>query len=202
MDHATGINGITKHLTSSLEEHITCTDPSRNIFKYTNEKDEEIIDQNLEILLPQYLTAVKDRTDFLYKEIFEYFKKNNVSLNVQTDYRIFYNALNSIIEKNGQQNKYTEKCKQQMVKECKRRFLEKNKNKDKMLTKKLTVDEVMMNVIETSGSLIDFVSRFFPNYEDNEDDETDDEFTYRREMEDLFRVKKREYKLTCKSYHE
>jgi len=86
MDHATGINGITKHLASSLEEHITCTDPSRNIFKYTNEKDEEIIDQNLEILLPQYLTAVKDRNDFLYKEVFEYFKKNNVSLNVQTDY--------------------------------------------------------------------------------------------------------------------
>jgi len=86
MDHATGINGIAKHLTSSLEEHITCTDPSRNIFKYTNEKDEEIIDQNLEILLPQYLTAVKDRNDFLYKEVFEYFKKNNVSLNVQTDY--------------------------------------------------------------------------------------------------------------------
>jgi len=52
----------------------------------TEEKDEEIIDQNLEILLQQYLTAVKDRNDFLYKEVFDYFKKNNVSLNVQTDY--------------------------------------------------------------------------------------------------------------------
>jgi hypothetical protein len=195
IDHTTGINGITKHLTSALEEHITCTDPSRNIFKYTNEKDEEIIDQNLEILLPQYLTAVKDRNDFLYKEVFEYFKKNNVSLNVQTDYRIFYNALNSIIEKNGQQNKYTEKCKQQMVKECKRQFLEKNKNKEKMIAKKLTVDEVIMNVIETGGSLNDFVNRFFPN-SDNEE-ETDEEFTYRREMEDLFREKKRVWKLTC-----
>jgi len=193
MDHATGINGITKHLTSSLEEHITCTDPSRNIFKYTNEKDEEIIDQNLEFLLPQYLTAVKDRNDFLYKEVFEYFKKNNVSLNIQTDYRIFYNALNSIIEKNGQQNKYTEKCKQQMVKECKRRFLEKNKNKEKTITRVLTVDDVMMNVIETGGTVHDFVDRFFRDY--NIDDETDDEFTYRREMEDLFREKKREYKL-------
>jgi hypothetical protein len=198
MDHAKGINGIAKHLTSSLEEHITCTDPSRNIFKYTNEKDEEIIDQNLEILLPQYLTAVKDRNDFLYKEVFDYFKKNNVSLNVQTDYRIFYNALNSIIEKNGQQSKYTEKCKQQMVRECKRRFLEKNKNKDKTIAKKLTVEEVMMNVIETGGSLSDFINRFFPNYVDNEE-ETDDEFTYRREMEDLFRDKKREYKLSCLS---
>ncbi len=191
IDHAHNINGITKHFTSSLEDHITCTDPSRNIFKYTNEKDEEIIDQNLEILLPQYLTAVKDRNNFLYKEVFEYFKKNNVSLNVQTDYKIFYNALNSIIEKNGEQNKYTEKCKQQMVKECKRQFLEKNKNKDKKLTKKLTIDEVMMNVIETGGSLNDFVNRIFPNYADEE--ETDEDFSYRREMEDLFRKKKKEY---------
>jgi len=194
IDHAHSINGIAKHLTSSLEEHIICTDPSRNIFKYTNEKDEEIIDQNLEILLPQYLTAVKDRNDFLYKEVFEYFKKNNVSLNVQTDYRIFYNALNSIIEKNGQQNKYTEKCKQQMVRECKRRFLDKNKNKDKNIARKLTVDEVMLNIIETGGSLNDFVNRLFPDYADNEE-ETDEQFTYRRDMEDLFRNKKREWKL-------
>jgi hypothetical protein len=194
IDHAQNINGIAKHLTTSLEDHITCTDPSRNIFKYTNEKDEEIIDQNLEILLPQYLTAVKDRNDFLYKEVFEYFKKNNVSLNVQTDYCIFYNALNSIIEKNGQQNKYSEKCKREMVKECKRRFLEKNKNKEKMITKKLTAEEVMMNIIETGGSLNDFVNKFFPNYINNEEEETDEDFTYRREMEDLFRQKKKEYK--------
>ena len=193
MMNAYNIKGITKHLTSSLEEHITCTDPSRNIFKYTNEKDEEIVDQNLEILIPQYLTAVKDRNDFLYKEVFEYFKTNNVALSVQTDYRVFYNALNSIIEKTGQQSKYTEKCKQQMVRECKRQFLEKNKNKEKMITKALTVEEVMMNVIETGGSVHDFVDRFFPEY-DVDDEETDDEFRYRREMEDLFRVKKREWR--------
>jgi len=81
-----------------------------------------------------------------------------------------------------------------MVKECKRRFLEKNKNKDKTLTKKLTVDEVMMNVIETGGSLNDFVNRFFPDYVDNEDEEIDEDFTYRREIEDLFRIKKREWR--------
>jgi len=86
-----------------------------------------------------------------------------------------------------------------MVRECKRRFLEKNKNKDKTIAKKLTVEEVMMNVIETGGSLSDFINRFFPNYVDNEEEETDDEFTYRREMEDLFRDKKREYKLSCLS---
>lgn len=192
IDNAYNINGITKHLTSSLEEHITCTDPSRNTFKYINEKDEEIIDKDLEILLPQYLNAVKDRNNFLYKEVFEYFKKNNVSFNVQTDYRIFYDALNSIIEKSGQQNKYTEKCKQYMVRECKRQFLEKNKNKDKEIMKKLSVEEVMMNIIEMGGSLNDFLIRFFPEYEE---EETDEEFEYRREIEDMFRKKKKEWKL-------
>lgn len=193
IDNAYNINGIAKHLTSSLEDHITCTDPSRNIFKYTNEKDEEIVDQNLEILLPQYLTAVKDRNDFLYKEVFEYFKNNNVALNVQTDYRVFYNALNSIIEKKGQQSKYTEKCKQHMVRECKRQFLEKNKKKEKTITKELTTEEIIMNVIETGGSVHDFIDRFFPDY-NIDDDETDEQFTYRREMEDLFRKKKREWR--------
>jgi hypothetical protein len=193
IDNAYNINGITRHLTNSLEEHITCTDPSRNIFKYTNEKDEEIVDQNLEILLPQYLTAVKDRNNFLYKEVFEYFKKNNVSPDVQTDYRVFYNALNNIIEKTGQQNKYTEKCKQQMVRECKRRFLEKNKKKEKTIAKKLTAEEVMMNIIETGGTVHDFVDRFFRDYNLDEE-ETDEQFTYRREMEDLFRQKKREWR--------
>ena len=107
IDNAYNINGITKHFTNSLEDHITCTDPSRNIFKYTNEKDEEIVDHNLEILFPQYLKVVKDRNNFLYKEVFEYFEKNNVPLDIKTDYQVFYNALNNIIEKNGQQNKYT-----------------------------------------------------------------------------------------------
>jgi hypothetical protein len=192
IDNAYNINGITKHLTSSLKDHITCTDPSRNVFKYTNEKDEEIVDQDLEILLPQYLTAVKDRNNFLYKEVFEYFKKNNVSLNEQTDYKVFYQALNNIIEKTGQQNKYTEKCKQYMVRECKRQFLEKNKKKEKTLTKELTDDEIMMNIIETGGTLYDFLNRFFPDYDF--DGETDEQFTHRREMEDIFRQKKREYK--------
>jgi hypothetical protein len=193
LDNAYNINGITKHLTNSLEDHIVCTDPSRNIFKYTNEKDEEIVDHNLEILLPQYLTAVKDRNNFLYKEVFEYFEKNNVSLDVKTDYQVFYNALNNIISKNGQQSKYTEKCKREMVKECKRRFLEKNKNKEKALKKELTIEEIMMNIIETGGSVHDFVDRCFRYFDDEESDE---QFFYRREMEDLFREKKREWKKT------
>jgi hypothetical protein len=193
IDNATNIGGITKHLTNSLEKHITCTDPSRNIFKYTNEKDEEITDQNLEILLPQYLTVVKDRNNFLYKEVLDYFEKNKVDLSVQTDYHVLYSALNSIIEKNGHQNKYTEKCKQKIIRECKRRFLEKNKNKEIALTKELTIEDVMMNVIETGGSVHDFVDRYF-RYDD--DEETDEQFTYRREMEDVFRTKKREWKKT------
>ena len=196
IDNAYNINGITKHLTNSLEDHITCTDPSRNIFKYINEKDEEIVDHNLEILLPQYLTAVKDRNNFLYKEVFYYFEKNKISLNVQTDYKVFYNALNSIIEKTGQQNKYTEKYKQYIVRECKKRFLEKNKNKDKVITKELSAEDVMMNVIENEGSIYDFIDRYF-RY-NIEDEETDEQFSYRRQMEDLFLQKKREWKLSKK----
>lgn len=57
--------------------------------------------------------------------MFDYFKKNNVSLTEQTDYAVFYNALNDIIEMTGQQNKYTERCKQYMVREYNRQFLEK-----------------------------------------------------------------------------
>jgi hypothetical protein len=192
LDNACNISGITKHLTSSLENHVTCTDPSRNIFKYLNEKKEEIVDKDLEILLPQYLTAVKDRNNFLYKEVYEYFKKNQVPLNDQTDYQVFYQALNNIIEKTGQQDKYTEKYKQHMVKECKRRFLEKNKNKDKSITKKLTDDEIIMNIIETGGTINDFLNKFFPDY--NNDEETDEQYEYRRKMEDMFRDKKREWK--------
>ena len=78
-----------------------------------------------------------------------------------------------------------------MVKECKRRFLEKNKNKDKTITKELTTEEIMMNIIETGGTLNDFVNRCIKY---NIDEETDEEFAYRREMEDLFREKKREWK--------
>ena len=194
LDNAYNIDGITKHLTSSLEDHIVCTDPSRNVFKYTNEKDEEIVDRDLDILLPQYLTAIKDRNNFLYKEVYEYFKKNNVSFNEQTDYAVFYQALNNIIEQKGQQNKYTEKCKQHMVRECKRRFLEKNKNKDKTLTKKLTTEEVMMNIIETGGSVNDFIKMMFPSFLDDDVEETDEECKNRREMEDMFIKKKREWR--------
>lgn len=191
IDNARTIKGIARHLTSSLEDHVRCTDPSRNIFKYTNEKDEEIIDQNLEILLPQYLTAVKDQNDFLYKEVFDYFEKNNVSFDTKTDYQVFYNALNNIIKQKGDQNKYTEKCKRQMVRECKMRFLEKNRNKEKDITKSLTAEEVMMIVIETGGSVQNFVDRFFTY---DMDEETDEQYLYRREMEDLFRAKKQEWK--------
>jgi hypothetical protein len=192
IDNARNIDGITKHLTSSLEDHITCTDPSRNIFKYINEKDEEIVDQDLENLIPQYLTAIKDRNNFLYKEVVEYFKKNNFSLNEQTDYNTLYRALNNIIEKNGQQNKYTERCKQRMVKECKKQFLEKNKNKEKEITKKLTEEEMMRMIIENGGTMTDFLDKFFPDYD--MDEETDEQFEYRRRLEDEFRDKKREYK--------
>ncbi len=194
LDNAYNIDGITKHLTSSLEDHITCTDPSRNIFKYTNENDEEIIDQDLDILLPQYLTAIKDRNNFLYKEVFDYFKKNNVPINVQTDYTVFYDSLNSIINKKGTQNKYTDKCKRHIIKECKRRFLDKNRNKDKTLTKKLSVDEIMMNIIQTGGSVNDFIKMLFPAFLDEDIDETDDEIKHRREMEDMFIKKRREWR--------
>lgn len=194
IDNAYNINGITKHLTSSLENHIVCTDPSRNIFKYTNEKDQEIIDKDLEILLPHYLTSIKDRNNFLYKEVFEYFKKNNVSINVQTDYKIFYESLNSIINRNSQNNKYAEKCKQHMIRECKRRFLDKNKNKDKEITKKLSVEEVMKNIIETGGTVNDFIKILFPTFLNEDVEETEDEMKYRRDMEDMFIKKKREWK--------
>lgn len=192
IDNARTITGITKHLTSSLEDHIICTDPSRNIFKYKNEKEEEIVDQYLDNLIPQYLTAVKDRNNFLYDDVCKYFSDNNIPLDVQTDYAVFYNALNSIIEKKGQQSKYTEKCKQRMVKECRKKFLEKNKNKEKEITKKLTDEEVMIIIIESGGTLYDFIDKIFPNRDI--DDESDEQIDYRRKMEDEFIAKKREWK--------
>jgi len=111
IENAKSIDGITRHFTDSLEDHISCTDSSRNIFKYINEKDEEIVDTDLENILPQYLTVLKDKNNFLYKEVFDYFKANNVSLSDQTDYNIFYNALNCIIERKGDHNRYSEKMK-------------------------------------------------------------------------------------------
>ena len=185
IEYAKNINGITRHLTESLEDHITCTDSSRNVFKYTNEKDEEIVDTDLENLLPQYLTALKDENNFLYKEVFDYFKANNVSLSEQTDYNIFYNALNAIIERKGHQSKYSEKMKKHIVRECKKQFLEKNKNKEKEIAKELTEEDIMMTIIRNDGSLYDFIDI---------DNETDEQFEYRRKMEDLFKQKKREWK--------
>ena len=193
IDNARNIDGITKHLTSSLEDHISCTDPSRNVFKYTNEKDEEIVDTDLENLLPQYLTALKDENNFLYKEVFDYFKTNNVSLSEQTDYNIFYNALNAIIERKGEQNKYSEKMKKYIVRQCKKQFLEKNKNKEKEIAKELTDEEIMMCTIKSGGSINSFLYRLF-DMEDL-DNETDEQFAYRRKMEDLFKQKKKEYTL-------
>ena len=81
-----------------------------------------------------------------------------------------------------------------MVRECKRRFLEKNKNKDKTLTKKLTTEEVMMNIIETGGSVNDFIKIMFPAFLDDDIEETDEECKHRREMEDMFIKKKREWR--------
>ena len=81
-----------------------------------------------------------------------------------------------------------------MVRECKRRFLEKNKNKDKTLTKKLSTEEIMMNIIETGGTVNDFVKILFPYDEDEDIDETEEETKYRRDMEDLFIKKKKEWK--------
>jgi hypothetical protein len=193
LENAKNIKGITKHFTESLEDHITCTDYARNIFKYKNEKDEEIVDSDLENLLPQYLGVLKDKNNFLYKEMINYFKENNVSINEQTDYNIFYNALNAIIERNNQQNKYSEKMKKYIVRQCKKQFLDKNKNKEKEITKELTDEEIMMNVIETGGSVYDFIERIIEDFDI--DNETDEQFEYRRNMEDLFRKKKKEYKL-------
>ena len=198
IDHAKNINGITRHLTESLEDHISCTDPSRNVFKYTNEKDEEIVDADLENLLPQYLNALKDENNFFYKEVFDYFKTNNLSLSEQTDYKIFYNALNAIIEQKGEQNKYSEKMKKYIVRECKKQFLEKNKHKEKEIAKDLTDDEIMMNVIRNGGTLYDFVYRLFDI--DDIDNETDEQFEYRRKMEDLFKKKKKEWKESQETY--
>jgi len=200
IDYAKNINGITRHFTESLEDHITCTDSSRNVFKYTNEKEEEIIDTDLENIIPQYLIAIKDENNFLYKEVFEYFKSNNVSLNQQTDYNIFYNALNAIIEKKGDKDKYSEKMKRYIVRQCKKQFLEKNKNKEKEITKELTDEEIMMNIIRNGGSLYDFIDRLFDI--ENIDDETDEEFKYRRNMEDLFKQKKKEWRESNKYKNE
>ena len=51
-----------------------------------------------------------------------------------------------------------------------------------------------MNIIETEGSLNDFLNKAFPEYV-NDEDETDEEFQYRREMEDIFRKKKKKMHL-------
>jgi hypothetical protein len=85
-----------------------------------------------------------------------------------------------------------------MVRECKKKFLEKNKKKETTLIKKLSDEEIMMNIIETGGSLYDYVSKAFPDYMDNEE-ENEEQFEHRRTMEDLFRKKKKEWKYSNES---
>jgi hypothetical protein len=50
----------------------------------------------------------------------------------------------------------------------------------------------MMNIIRNGGSLYEFIDRLF-DIEDI-DNETDEEFEYRRNMEDLFKQKKKEWR--------
>ena len=135
---------------------------------------------------------LKDENNFLYKEVFDYFKTNNVSLSEQTDYNIFYNALNAIIERKGEQNRYSEKMKKYIVKQCKKQFLEKNKKKEKEIAKELTDEEIMINVIESGGSIYDYINRIIDT--EDLDNETDEQFQYRRKMEDLFIQKRKEYR--------
>ena len=77
--------------------------------------------------------------------------------------------------------------KRYIVRQCKKQFLEKNKKKEKEITKELTDEEIMMNIIRNGGSLYDFIDRLF-DIEDI-DNETEEEFVYRRNMEDLFKQK-------------
>ncbi len=88
--------------------------------------------------------------------------------------------------------------KKYIIRECKKQFLEKNKNKEKDIVKELTDEEIMMNVIRNGGTLYDFVYRLFDI--ENIDNETDDEFKYRRKMEDLFKQKKKEYLNTLNNF--
>ena len=82
--------------------------------------------------------------------------------------------------------------KKYIVKQCKKQFLEKNKNKEREITKELTDEEIMTIVIENGGTVYDFIDRIF-DLEDI-DNETDEQFEYRRKMEDLFKQKKREWR--------
>jgi len=88
----------------------------------------------------------------------------------------------------------SEKCKQHIIRECKRKFLEKNKNKNKKITKELTLDEVMSNIIETGGTINDFIKVYFGEDYDIED-ETEEECKKRRDIEDMFIRKKREFRI-------
>jgi hypothetical protein len=188
--NAYNANGIAVHMANSLQDHINCTDASRDVFKYINDKDEEIIDKGLEHFIPEYLGAVKDHNNFMYDEVIKHFKNNNIDINRQTDYHIFYNTINEIIAKKCLKNKYTEKCKREIVKECKKRFLEKNRNKEKVVAKPMSIDEVMTLVIESDGGTNDFVNRYFTY---DMETETDEQMYYRREMEDVFRRRRKEW---------
>jgi hypothetical protein len=52
----------------------------------------------------------------------------------------------------------------------------------------------MKNVIETGGTVNDFIKILFPTFLNEEVEETDDEIKYRRDMEDMFIKKKREWR--------
>ena len=104
--------------------------------------------------------------------------------------------MNCIINKKGDQSKYTEKMKRHIVRQCKKQFLEKNKNKEKEIIKELSDEEIMMLIIREGGSLYQFVDRVFDI--DEIDNETDEQFEYRRKMEDLFKQRRKEFKFSAK----
>lgn len=50
----------------------------------------------------------------------------------------------------------------------------------------------MMNVIESGGSIYDYINRIIDK--EDLDNETDEQFEYRRKMEDLFIQKRKEWR--------
>lgn len=83
-----------------------------------------------------------------------------------------------------------------IVRQCKKQFLDKNKHKEKEITKELTDEEIMTCVVRSGGSLQSFLYRLF-DMEDL-DNEIDEQFVYRRKMEDLFKQKKKEWNESLK----
>jgi len=60
----------------------------------------------------------------------------------------------------------------------------------------LSDEEIMMLIIREGGSLYQFVDRVFDI--DEIDNETDEQFEYRRKMEDLFKQRRKEFKFSTK----